>query len=244
MFSYQSYSDASSANPPLVSTLSNAVKFGADHTNIASGRGRKSVRLESTASYTRGVFVLDVAHMPGSGCGAWPAYWTYGPSWPTNGEIDIFEGVNFMTTDQYTLHSLGPQGTCNINSQSQNGSLVSTNCAVEDGSGNYVNTAGCSITSGSSNSLMDNFNSIGGGIQVMQWTSDYIKMWFFPRNKPIPASLQTTTTMPDVCQFGRPDAVFNGCSFNQYFAQHSIVFSNTFCGDWGAYACASFELYS
>jgi hypothetical protein len=148
---------------------------------------------------------------------------------------DIFEGVNFMNDNRYTLHSEGPQGTCNINSNvAMNGSFVSGNCAVEDSSGNYVNTAGCSINSADQKSLMNAFNQIGGGVQVMQWTNNNIKMWFFERGN-IPGSLTNTATMPDVCEFGQPDAVFNGCDFPEYFAEHSIVFSNTFCGDYGMF---------
>jgi hypothetical protein len=148
---------------------------------------------------------------------------------------DIFEGVNFMNDNRYTLHSEGPQGTCNINSNvAMNGTFVSGNCAVEDSSGNYVNTAGCSINSADQNSLMNAFNQIGGGVQVMQWTDNNIKMWFFERGN-LPGSLTNTATMPDVCQFGRPDAVFNGCDFPEYFADHSIVFTNTFCGDYGMF---------
>ena len=44
------------------------------------------MRLESKTLFNGGVFLADVAHMP-TGCGTWPAWWTYGPNWPTNGEI-------------------------------------------------------------------------------------------------------------------------------------------------------------
>jgi hypothetical protein len=33
------------------------------------------------------MFVADIPHMPGSACGAWPAYWFFGPNWPSHGEI-------------------------------------------------------------------------------------------------------------------------------------------------------------
>ena len=50
--------------------------------------GRPSIRLESKNSYTHGLFVADIQHMPDSICGVWPAFWTLGSgTWPYNGEI-------------------------------------------------------------------------------------------------------------------------------------------------------------
>jgi hypothetical protein len=236
---YQSISQATTGDNPIAFTTSQYAQFGADSSSVvaANARGRKSVRLESTATYTRGMFVLDLRHMPGNSCGAWPAYWTFGADWPTNGEIDIIENVNFQNTDTYTLHTKGGAGgTCVITdppASAQNGSYVSSNggnCAVENSSGAEVNFVGCSQNSASSNTFGDNFNSIGGGVIVMQWTSTHINMWNFPRNN-IPPSLQSTTTMPNKCEFGRPDATFYGCNWNTWMKSHQIVFTNTFCGD-------------
>lgn len=60
-----------------------------DTTNMwpLGGKGRPALRLISNNSYTHGLFVADVKHMP-TGCGTWPAYWLLGPDpWPTYGEI-------------------------------------------------------------------------------------------------------------------------------------------------------------
>jgi hypothetical protein len=85
--SYQTQSAAQSAG--IISETSSYVRFGADSSSVvASGaRGRMSVRLESTTAYNRGLFVLDADHMPGEACGVWPSWFTYGPNWPSNGEI-------------------------------------------------------------------------------------------------------------------------------------------------------------
>lgn len=71
---YVDYVDENTAESAgLIYASGNATYVGVDSSNVASGSGRKSVRLTSTASYTHGLFVLDLAHMPGSVCGSWPA---------------------------------------------------------------------------------------------------------------------------------------------------------------------------
>ncbi len=63
---------------------------------LINGVGRPSVRIESAKSWTHGLFIADIKHMPTtkttSGCGTWPAFWTLGDgTWPLHGEIDIVE---------------------------------------------------------------------------------------------------------------------------------------------------------
>ena len=48
---------------------------------------RESIRLEGKRRFNRGLFIMDVRHMP-TGCGVWPAFWlTDEANWPVNGEI-------------------------------------------------------------------------------------------------------------------------------------------------------------
>ncbi|RYY77614.1 glycosyl hydrolase family protein [archaeon] len=79
---------------------------GVDYTNIVSqySRGRDSIRLESTNTFTKGLFILDLDHMP-HGCGSWPAFWTVGSNWPYNGEIDVIENIHESNVNQQTLHT-------------------------------------------------------------------------------------------------------------------------------------------
>ena len=50
---------------------------------------RDSVRLEGNTRYDRGLFILDLRHLP-TGCGVWPAFWlTDEDVWPDHGEIDV-----------------------------------------------------------------------------------------------------------------------------------------------------------
>jgi hypothetical protein len=66
---------------------------------------RESVRLEGKTTFNRGLFILDLRHMP-AGCGIWPAFWlTNEENWPDYGEIDIVEGVNNQTKVKTAMHT-------------------------------------------------------------------------------------------------------------------------------------------
>jgi hypothetical protein len=82
----------------LFSAGPNSVRVGVANTGLypKGGKGRPSIRLVGKMNYTKGLFVADIAHMPG-GCGLWPAFWMNGPDWPNNGEIGEYSriiGVN------------------------------------------------------------------------------------------------------------------------------------------------------
>ena len=49
--------------------------MGVDYntTLTPTGQGRKSVRITSQKSWTHGLFIADILHMPDSICGTWPA---------------------------------------------------------------------------------------------------------------------------------------------------------------------------
>jgi hypothetical protein len=71
---YVSYVDEITAqNDGLISNNNGSIYIGVDSTNLASGSGRSSVRVSSKKTYNHGLFVLDLAHMPGGICGTWPA---------------------------------------------------------------------------------------------------------------------------------------------------------------------------
>lgn len=64
----------------------------------------------------------------------------------------------------------------------------------------------------------------------MQWTSDYIRIWFFPRPQ-IPQDI--LDKMPNPSNWGFPAANMQGsCMIDQHFQQHKIVLDNTFCGEY------------
>lgn len=224
---YVTYVDQNTAQSGgLISTNGGSVYMGVDHSNVASGSGRNSVRLTSKKTYTKGLIVLDLAHMPGSICGIWPAFWTVGPNWPSSGEIDIIEGVNTQKANSMALHT---GAGCSVSNTGLFSGRVSTpNCDVK-ASGQPGN-AGCAILTGNDESYGDGFNQASGGVYATEWTSDHISIWYFPRSA-IPSDASSSN--PDPSNWGQPMASFaQGCNIDQFFENHQIVFDTTFCGDW------------
>ncbi|KAL6712074.1 hypothetical protein ACN47E_003117 [Coniothyrium glycines] len=202
-----------------------AVSWGVDTQN-QTPKGRPSVRIESKKKYDSGLIVLDVAHMP-FGCGTWPAFWTVGPNWPKNGEIDILEGVNDQTNNGMTLHT-GPGCQIGQDTTQFSGTVNSDNCDVA--AIDQPKNTGCSIEHPSTKSYGAGLNSNGGGVYATQWTSEAISVYFFPRES-IPADVLGDN--PDPTGWGKPAAKFSGgCDIESTFAQQQIVFDTTFCGQW------------
>lgn len=223
---------ATASSLQLAGTSSGGVFMAADSTTQNPPNGRKSVRVTSKQSFTHGLFIADIAHMPGSICGVWPAMWMVGPNWPSSGEIDIIEGVNTQTTNSITLHT-SPGFTVDNDGSNPSTQLASSNC----GPGN--NNAGCGQSTSDNQNYGDGFNAIRGGVYATEWTSEYIAVWFFPRSS-IPADI--TAGLPNPGSWGSPLAKFagvNGCSIDDYFNNNQIVFDTTFCGDWAGNVWAS-----
>jgi hypothetical protein len=225
-------------NEGLVNTNNGQIYLGVDHTTTnPAAPGRNSVRVTSNQAFTHGLFIADIAHMPGSICGVWPAFWLFGPNWPNSGEIDVIEGVNLAGTDQITLHTASG---CNVNiAGSQSGTTLSTsNC----NSGNAGN--GCSASTTTANAYGNSFNNNGGGVYAMQWESSGVYVWFWDHAH-VPADVKNGA--PVTGNWGLPIVAFNGgsgCNFDSYFANENIVFDTTFCGQWAGNAwtgtCASY----
>lgn len=189
------------------------------------GPGRPAVRLISNNAYTHGMFVLDLNHMP-YGCGTWPAYWLLGASpWPSNGEIDIIEGVNTNTQNGISMHTTPG---CTITGSGQTGQIQTTDCDA-----NVNGNSGCGTllsNTATPNNYGQGLNDNGGGVYVTEWTSNYVKHWFFGRNS-IPTSI--TNGAPDPSQFGTPAVNQQGsCNIDQHFNNMSIIINTDFCGAW------------
>ncbi|KAH3966997.1 hypothetical protein HBI49_131340 [Parastagonospora nodorum] len=232
-YGYVNYvNEATAKNRKLYRIEGNDVVFGPDGTETldVNGPGRKSVRLEGKTDYNKGLFILDVKQMPGV-CGMWPSFWSLGREpWPVKGEIDIIEGVNDNQVNKMALHT---DTNCKVNGRGQTNPQVHNDCAHDTGG-----TLGCDVNQARTNSFGKNFNNIkglggsgGGGYYVMEWDSDAIRTWFFPRDKTLPPSL--TSDAPDTAQFGQPAANFQGdCNIEERIKDQRFIFTNNFCGDW------------
>ncbi|KAL8803406.1 MAG: hypothetical protein Q9182_003204 [Xanthomendoza sp. 2 TL-2023] len=207
---YVNYIDQSQARREgLLDVDNGAVILRADSTNVASGRGRNSLRLTSKAKYNHGLIVVDLAHMPGNACGVWPSFWMVGPQWPDTGEIDIIEGVNLQSENQMTMHT---NAGC---------SLAGSSCLANKG---------CPAKGGA---FGDTFNNNNGGIYATEWTAAAIKIWFFPHGGQSPPDILSRA--PDPTRWGPPTATFQGgpnCKIDSHFKDQHLVFDTTFCGDW------------
>ncbi|KAF1953764.1 hypothetical protein CC80DRAFT_419025, partial [Byssothecium circinans] len=233
---YLSKEDAAAKG--LTKLIGNDQYIGVDYNNIELG-GRSSVRIEGTKKYQHGLFILDLKHMPGGICGTWPAFWTYNTeqAWPKLGEIDIIEGVNQNNANKFVIHT---DTKCSVDGTGQTGTQSLYNCALDSASG----PSGCDVNAAEANTFGAGFNSNGGGVYAMEWTSAGIKMWFFPRSG-IPASI--TADAPNTAEFGTPNANFQGnCNMDERFINQQFVFDTTFCGDWGGnvYAQSGCPMYS
>ncbi|KIM84668.1 glycoside hydrolase family 16 protein [Piloderma croceum F 1598] len=219
-------STANSLNLAQINGQGNAV-MAVETTPQVAGT-RQSVRITTQSQFNGGLFIMDAVHMP-TGCATWPAFWTNGPNWPTNGEIDIIEGVNNYTNNQATIHT---NPGCSLASSSSSalaitGTVVGgTDCSAAD-SGNQ----GCGMRSPANNSFGTGFNDIGGGVYAMQWDDSGIAVFFFPRGS-VPSDINAGS--PDPSGWGTPMARWPAASCNpfQFFKQHSVIFDITLCGDW------------
>jgi hypothetical protein len=72
---YGNFVDRSTATTQGLASVNNGqIVLRVDSNNIATGRGRNTVWLESNDTFDPGTLVVaDFAHMPASACGAWPS---------------------------------------------------------------------------------------------------------------------------------------------------------------------------
>ncbi|OMP84383.1 putative endo-1,3(4)-beta-glucanase [Diplodia seriata] len=232
---FVNYVDETTArNTNLVDiTAAGNPRWGVDTTSTykpGQDWGRPSVRLESKQTWTHGLFIFDIAHMPGAACGIWPALWTLGAGeWPAGGEVDVLENIHLAATNQMVVHT------------GENCSLSTPRRAALAGlEGNCAGSEGCRVRATTADSYGDAFNANAGGVYAVQWTSAAIKIWFFPRDRVESEvgewlrDLDAGTAL-DIARLGLPQAAFaggRGCNVDEHFVEHRLIFDTTFCGDW------------
>jgi hypothetical protein len=148
----------------------------------------------------------------------------FGPNWPNQGEIDIYEGVHQNTYNQVTLHT-SPGCTPSVGRDGETGRRIhGGDCGA---GGGYT---GCGVQSTSATSYGTAFNANGGGVYATLWTNAGIKVWYFA-TRDVPVNIRNGN--PDPSNWGPPTAnYFEGCDFAAKFRDLKIVFDITFCGDW------------
>lgn len=207
-----------------VDSQGNAIIKVDNTTDVPMGQNRSTVRITTQDTYDVGsLWMIDLSHIP-FGCSVWPAFWSFGPNWPEDGEIDIIEGINLMVNNQIGIHTT-PGCTHNGSEYQLGTSGTTTDCSQP---------SGCTVIETSPNSYGSGFATAGGGVWATQFDVSGIFIWFWSRPD-IPASIdQGDSASMDVTQWGTPHASYfsNTCNITQYFSPQNLVLDITLCGTW------------
>ncbi|KUI67187.1 hypothetical protein VM1G_02968 [Cytospora mali] len=227
---YQSQSEAERLG--LIQTVGDVSQIKVEANTAISdptGYGRKSVKIQSHATYNHGLFITDFSHLPPPLCGVWPAFWMSGADWPTAGEIDIYEQWNTYKFNRQTLHTTynTTVGNCTFNTTSTLGlnNYDMTNYIYSDVCDVYASdNVGCS-----SWDYEGPYGSAEGGVYALEWTSEYIKMWAWHPEQ-VPSDV--IQRAPDPSTWGMPGLIAGGslCDIDRAFQNQSIVFNIDLCG--------------
>jgi hypothetical protein len=170
--------------------------------------------------------------MPAGACGTWPSWWFYSDdnNAQETGEIDVIEGANSQFKNEMTLHAYNLGLKCNVNindAGSSYGNSGSRQDCVDPADG----TAGCEVTDSRSGSFGTGFNTGGGGVYALEWTSSAIRIWFF-RHGEVNSPGGPLDSNPNPSNWGKPAGIFAGdCAFGNYFQNLNMRFNTAFCGD-------------
>ncbi|KAG5641388.1 hypothetical protein DXG03_005355 [Asterophora parasitica] len=216
--------DAFNQGLAYVNNAGNAILKVDNFHNVAFNQKRNSIRITSQAAYAVGsLWIADMLHIP-FGCSVWPAFWTKGPKWPDNGEIDIMEAINLMDHNQMALHTL--PGCTHDTPPNQLGASTETDCSQP---------SGCVVHETQPNSFREGFREAGGGVWATQFDVAGIFIWFWSRPNVPPSITQTTNTSTiEISQWGPPSASFpaSSCDITKFFSPQNLVFDITLCGIW------------
>uniref|UniRef100_A0A914DYY9 GH16 domain-containing protein n=1 Tax=Acrobeloides nanus TaxID=290746 RepID=A0A914DYY9_9BILA len=220
---YVDYETAKSEG--LVGVQNGKVYMGMDNTTILppnSTIGRNAIRINTLIRFNSGLFIFDIDHMP-TGPGLWPAFWTEGPKWPSNGEIDMLEGISEQNFNQITLHT------------GENCAMTANDSRYFTGKWNYGygnNTnSGCDVLA-PNGTFNTGFNQASGGVFVLEWDREkFIRIWNFVRPN-IPEDIAKASPNPNPSTWGMPTAYYTlgpNCT-PDHFNNNTIIINSDLCG--------------
>ncbi|KAI0674444.1 concanavalin A-like lectin/glucanase domain-containing protein [Trametes maxima] len=215
---------AAAENLAYVNDAGRAILRVDNTTNLpANMPNRDTIRITTKDRYDYGsLWVFDATHLP-YGCSVWPAFWTKGPNWPYDGEIDIVEGINLMSANQMAVHTT--QGCVTSGDIIQSGTIGDRDCSQG---------SGCTVHETKPNSFGKSFGDNGGGVWATQYDVQGIFIWYWPRAD-VPAELTSNASSIDISKWGTPSAAFPvtpQCNVTQFFTPQQIVIDIALCGDW------------
>ncbi|KAK3386643.1 putative endo-1,3(4)-beta-glucanase, partial [Podospora didyma] len=219
---YKNYQDAHDGG--LIKTQGTELYIGvdSDHNGVA---GRGSVRLESQTRYNKGLIIAHFTHIPKAVCGAWPAFWMYGPNWPNSGEADVYEQWN-LADPLYAFHTGAPAdvGACTLKPSTFSATQGSNNC--------YIHAQGQFDNEGSALSLLSSIEKVTNRplTDATQWTSTVFRVWTWPANK---APADALSGEPNPASWGLPtfSVDSSSCDIDRAFKDMRLVLNIDFCGD-------------
>jgi len=233
--SYVSGSDATSLGLTSANESSAVMRVSTAQPLPSGYANRPSIRITTQRSFTGGLLVGDIAHMP-VGCGIWPAFWSNGPNWPAGGEIDIIEGVADATHNTASIHT---NPGCTIPTDyGASGTLALSGSEGYDCAAEETNDSGCGMTDTTPNNYGTPFNNAGGGVFAMKWDSTGIAVYFWSRAN-IPEDV--SSGLPNPAGWPEPIGAWPAaqCSPYEFFYQNVAIFDTTLCGDWAGNAWSS-----
>ncbi|ORY92650.1 concanavalin A-like lectin/glucanase domain-containing protein [Leucosporidium creatinivorum] len=208
----------------LVTASKDSAEIKVDSTSwLGNGDYRDSVRIVSKKTFHLGsLVILDLARAP-YGPASWPAFWSVGNDWPSQGEIDILEGVNDGTLNQMTLHTTS--GCTLATPMSANGTISTTDC---DSSGDNL---GCAVIDTSTEFSGKGLNDAGGAVFATLFDESGISIWRWTKGT---APSDTTNGDPRPSNWGKPVAQWaaSSCDMDDFFGPQKLIFDITLCGDW------------
>lgn len=118
-------------------------------------------------------------------------------------------GAHFVS-EAYTAQEMGQpltrqiidtDGPSNINDNfdSYTGTITATDCQIYLDRSNAANFVGCKFENPDQNT----WDTYSGGVWASQWTSDRIKIWYWPYGS-VPADVLAGTPMPGTTAWGTP----------------------------------------